>query len=160
MVVGATRQPSLSAPLPGREITLDDARVGRLALYAAGPSSTSASTPVLLVHSINAAASAYEVLPIYEHLAATRPTYALDLPGFGRSDRSPRRYVPRLMTDAIHAAIAHVRRLHGGDPVDALAVSLGCEFLARAAVEAPPCFRTLALVSPTGLAGRLSLIHI
>jgi len=158
MVVGATRQPSLAAPLPGREITLDDARVGRLALYAAGPSSTSASTspssPVLLVHSINAAASAYEVRPIYERLAATRPTYALDLPGLGRSDRSSRRYVPRLMTDAIHAAIAHVRSLHGGDPVDALAVSLSCEFLARAAVEAPPCFRTLALVSPTGLAGR------
>lgn len=109
---------------------------------------------MLLVHSINAAASAHEVRPVYERLAATRPIHALDLPGFGRSDRSPRRYVPRLMTDAIHAAVEHVRRLHGGAPVDALAVSLSCELLARAAVEAPASFRSLALVSPTGLTGR------
>lgn len=155
MVVGAAHHSPLSAPLPGLEITLDDAHVGRLQLYAAGPSGASASpSPVLLVHSVNAAASAYEVRPIYERLAATRPTYALDLPGFGRSDRSARRYVPRLMTDAIHAAIAHVRSLHGSAPVDALAVSLSCEFLARAAVEAPASLRSLALVSPTGLTGR------
>jgi pimeloyl-ACP methyl ester carboxylesterase len=37
--------------------------------------------------------------------------------------------------------------------VDALALSLGCEFLARAAVERPAAFRSLALVSPTGFAG-------
>lgn len=109
---------------------------------------------MLLVHSVNAAASAYEVRPIYERLAPARPTYALDLPGFGLSDRSPRRYTPRLMTDAIHAAIAHVRSLHDGAPVDALALSLSCEFLARAAIEAPEALRTLALVSPTGLGRR------
>lgn len=114
----------------------------------------SSSPPVLLVHSVNAAASAYEVRPVYERLAVTRPTYAIDLPGFGLSDRSPRRYVPRLMTDAIHAAVEHVRHLHPGTPIDALAVSLSCEFLARAAGESASSFRTLALVSPTGLTGR------
>lgn len=155
MVVGAAPSTSLAAPLPGEGIVLDDARAGRLQLYSASPSAASAisSPPVLLVHSVNAAASAYEVRPIYERLV-TRPTYAIDLPGFGLSDRSPRRYVPRLMTDAIHAAVEHVRHRHAGAPVDALAVSLACEFLARAAVERPASFRTLALVSPTGLAGR------
>ena len=152
MVEAAPPSP-LPAPLPGHGIVLHDPRAGRLQLYGAGPS-VSSSPPVLLVHSVNAAASAYEVRPVYERLAVTRPTYAIDLPGFGLSDRSPRRYVPRLMTDAIHAAVEHVRHLHPGTPIDALAVSLSCEFLARAAGESASSFRTLALVSPTGLTGR------
>ena len=151
MIDGVAPPAPLRAPLAGETLHLDDPRAGSLQLYAAGPSG---SSPMLLVHSINAAASAYEVRPLYDRFSASRPTYALDLPGFGRSERSPRRYVPRLMTDAIHAAVAHVRGRHGGAKVDALAVSLSCEMLARAAVETPEAFRTLALVSPTGLAGK------
>ena len=55
--------------------------------------------------------------------------------GYGFSDRSQRAYAPRLMTDALHTAAAEIRRICGAEPVDALAVSLGCEFLARAAAE-------------------------
>jgi len=55
------------------------------------------------------------------------------------------------MTDAIHAMIDCIWRLHGVGNIDALALSLSCEFLARAATERPECFRSLALVSPTGL---------
>ena len=84
---------------------------------------------------------------------ATRTVFAPELPGFGLSDRSARAYTPRLMTDALHATLAQVRARCGTAPVDALAVSLGCEFLARAAVEQPAHFRRLALVSPTGFNG-------
>jgi hypothetical protein len=112
------------------------------------------SAPVLLVHSVNAAASAYEVRPIYEGLTASRNAYALELPGFGRADRQERPYTPRLMTDAIHAAVRWIRERHGGQPVDGLALSLSSEFLARAATERPDAFRSAALVSPTGLDGR------
>jgi pimeloyl-ACP methyl ester carboxylesterase len=105
------------------------------------------------VHSVNAAASSAEVRPLFDHFAATRPTYALDLPGFGLSDRKDRPYTPRLMTDAIHAATSRIQRFHGDAPVDAAALSLSCEFLARAAVEQPEAFRSLALVSPTGFSG-------
>ena len=59
--------------------------------------------PLLLLHSINAAASAYEMKPLFEHYSRERPVYALDFPGYGLSDRSARDYTPRLMTDAIHA---------------------------------------------------------
>jgi pimeloyl-ACP methyl ester carboxylesterase len=107
-------------------------------------------TPLLLLHSINAAGSVYEVRPLYEHYRASRIVYAPDLPGFGFSDRSDREYTPRLMTDAVHAMVEEIRRLHGPSPIDALALSLSCEFLARAAVESPGLFRSLALVSPTG----------
>jgi pimeloyl-ACP methyl ester carboxylesterase len=42
-----------------------------------------------------------------------------------------------------------VRRF-GTAPVDVLALSLSCEYAARAAVESPQPFRSIALVSPTG----------
>lgn len=122
-------------------------RVGRLSFYTDGPEN---GAPLLLIHSINAAGSAYEVAPLYRHYSASRRVYALDLPGFGFSDRGAREYTPRLMTDAIHAMVDELRRLHGEAPIDALALSLSCEFLARAATERPDDYRTIALVSPTG----------
>jgi pimeloyl-ACP methyl ester carboxylesterase len=109
--------------------------------------------PLLLVHSVNAAASAAEVRSLFEHAAKTRRVVAIELPGFGSSDRSDRAYTPRLMTDALHAASAWIRERDGARPIDALAVSLGCEFLARAAAEQPTQWGRLALVSPTGFAG-------
>jgi len=56
-------------------------------------------------------------------------------------------YTPRLMTDAIHAMTAEIRRRCGDGPIDALALSLSSEFLARAAMESPAAYRSLALVS-------------
>lgn len=113
--------------------------------------------PLLLVHSVNAAASAAEVRPLFERYRHNRRVFALDLPGFGLSDRSDRDYNPRLMTDALHATLAQIQQQCGDVPVDALASSLGCEFLARAVVEAPERFSRLALVSPTGLQGNAVL---
>ncbi len=141
---------SLAPALLGN-VVQPDGGVGPVACYVAGPEK---GRPLLLVHSVNAAASAAEVRPIYQHASASRPTWALDLPGYGLSDRSDRSYTPRLMTDALHAVVAEMQRRHGPGPVDALAVSLGCEFLARAAAESPSSFRRLALVSPTGFRGR------
>lgn len=143
---------ALPPALPGPSFALDDARAGRLWCYG-GEAGAGGGAPLVLVHSVNAAASAFEVRPLYEHYAPARPTYAFDLPGFGLSERSERAYTPRLMTDALLAVVREVRRRHGGAPVDALALSLSCEFLARAAVEEPGAFRTLALVSPTGFSG-------
>jgi pimeloyl-ACP methyl ester carboxylesterase len=121
-------------------------RAGRLSYYVAG-----AGAPLLLIHSINAAASAYEMRPLFDHYCATRRVYALDLPGFGFSDRSPRDYTPRLYTDAIIDMLDVIVQDAGPAPVDAVGLSLGSEFLARAASEHAERFRTLALVTPTGL---------
>jgi len=121
---------------------------GRLSFYVAG-----SGAPLLLVHSVNAAASAAEIRPLHEHYRATRTVFSLDLPGYGFSDRSDRDYTPRLMTDALHAVVEQIRMRCRNGPVDALACSLSCEFLARAAVEQPAAFRSLALVSPTGFSG-------
>jgi pimeloyl-ACP methyl ester carboxylesterase len=125
---------------------------GRLSYYEAGPevSAGAGRTPLLLVHSINAAGSAYEVRPLFEHYRNDRRVYALDLPGFGFSDRSERPYTPQLMTQAILAIVADIAARDGPGPIDALALSLSSEFLARAAMESPEAFRSLALISPTG----------
>jgi pimeloyl-ACP methyl ester carboxylesterase len=76
--------------------------------------------------------------------------YAPDLPGYGFSDRSQRRYDIRLFCDAIRDMLDVIAREHGKAPVDALGLSLSAEFLARVAAEKPARFRTLTLVTPTG----------
>jgi pimeloyl-ACP methyl ester carboxylesterase len=123
-------------------------RAGEAVVTVAGPEGV--APPLLLVHSVNATASAHEVRPLFEALRATRRVIAIDLPGFGLAPRAPGPYTPRRMTDALFAALEEAG---GGGPVDALAVSLSCEFLARAAVERPRAFRRLALVSPTAMDG-------
>jgi hypothetical protein len=141
----------LSTALPpavsGERFEFDSAS-GRLSAYVAGQ-----GPPLLLVHSVNAAASAAEVRPLHEHYRATRTVFSIDLPGYGFSDRSLRAYTPRLMTDALLAMAAQIRARCGAVTIDALAVSLSCEFLARAAAEQPALWRSLALVSPTGFNG-------
>lgn len=129
-------------PADRRETT---GRAGRISYYVDGT-----GTPLLLLHSINAAASAYEVRPLFTYYRQRHRVYAPDLPGFGFSDRSPRDYTPRLYVDAILDMLDTIERDSGQQPLDTLAISLSAEFLARAASEHPERFRTVALVTPTG----------
>ncbi len=104
-------------------------------------------TPLLLVHAVNAAASAYEMRPLFEHYRGQRPVYALELPGFGFSQRGDRPYTPRVFTNAIIGFL----ETQVEEPVDIVALSLSSEFAARAALERAQNVRSLALISPTGL---------
>ena len=142
-----------AAPVSGQRHEIGSP-VGRLTYYSAAPATGGNLPPLLLIHSINAAGSAYEIKPLYEHYRQSRTVYALELPGFGHSERGKRVYTVRMMTDAIHAIVARIQESHGRAPIDALAVSLSCEFLARAISEKPLAFRSAALVSPTGLSGK------
>lgn len=136
-----------SSSVPGELLSFDSPS-GRLAMHVSGQ-----GPALLLIHSVNAAPSSAEVAPLLLHYRATRTVFSLDLPGFGDSERSDRPYTPRLMTDALHAATQEIERRCGQGAVDALALSLSCEFLARAAAERPADYRSLALVSPTGFNG-------
>jgi pimeloyl-ACP methyl ester carboxylesterase len=148
--VASLREPAMPAPLAGKRIELSDKRAGRIVVYCeSATSSDGSASPLLLVHSVNAAATAYEMKTLFEHYRGKRPVYALDLPGFGLSDRSDRKYTPRLMTDAIHAAVREIQSTHGDAAIDLIALSLGCEFAARAATETPRAYRSVALISPT-----------
>ncbi|WP_322515797.1 alpha/beta hydrolase [Rhodopseudomonas palustris] len=145
---------SLANPVGGTRADIVT-KVGRLATYSLGFASSDDTTrPLLLVHSVNAAGSAFEMKTLYDHYAKHRPVHAVDLPGFGQSDRDDREYTARMMTDAVHAAIARVQEIHGPQPIDVLALSLSCEFAARAAAEKPEAIATLGLISPTGFEGK------
>lgn len=120
-------------------------RAGPLSYYVSG-----SGAPLLLIHSINAAGSAYEVRPLAESLRGERRVYVVDLPGFGFSDRSERPYRVELYVAAIHDMLDEIAAEAGPGAVDALALSLSSEFLAHAASERPDAFRTLAFVTPTG----------
>jgi pimeloyl-ACP methyl ester carboxylesterase len=122
---------------------------GPLSYYAAREA---IGRPLVLLHSINAAASAYEMRPLFEAYRAQRPVYALDFPGYGFSARGDRAYTPALFAAAVEDLLQ--TQVPEDEPVDVVALSLGCEFAARAALEVGGRIRSLALVSPTGLGHR------
>jgi pimeloyl-ACP methyl ester carboxylesterase len=142
---------ALHPAVAGERHTLRARRAGHISWYQDGPPPARGCAPLLLIHGISAASSAFDMKPLYDHYRRHRCVYALDLPGFGFSARVDRHYNPRLMTDAIHELLEHIRQSYVYAPVDAVALSLSCEFLARAAVENSAAFRSLAFISPTGL---------
>lgn len=118
-------------------------RAGRLAYYRddSGP-----GRPLVLIHSLNAAPSTFEMKPLFEHYRGRRPVFALDLPGFGQSERGERAYSPELYT----AAIEDFMQAAVPDAADFVALSLGAELVARLARERPELVHSLTMISPTG----------
>jgi pimeloyl-ACP methyl ester carboxylesterase len=148
--------PPLPEALNAQRAELRTAQAGRIAYYhdPAGE-----GRPLVLVHSINAAPSSYEVKPIFEHYAGRRPVYSIELPGFGHSERTDRRYSAELYANAIRALLEDVVQA----PADLLALSLSAEFAARAALGSPASIASpgspasvasLVLISPTGFSRR------
>ncbi|WP_295542905.1 alpha/beta hydrolase [uncultured Thiohalocapsa sp.] len=135
--------PAVDAP---REVYATPA-LKEISWYADGPEGT---RPLVLLHSINAAPSVFEMKPLFEHYRAERRVFAPDLPGFGFSDRSDRPYSPALYAEAITAFLTDVVKA----PADVVAFSLSAELAARACLAAPDRFATLALLSPTGFSNR------
>jgi pimeloyl-ACP methyl ester carboxylesterase len=142
---------TLNAPFEADQsfLSLDS---GKIAIFRHG-----SGRPVLLVHSVNAAACAAEVKPLFQHFSQSRQAWALDLPGYGLSERKAMAYTVRMMTDAVIACAQQAYAQAGNVPIDALALSLSSEFLARAAAEHPHLFGRLIMVSPTGFRGMGSL---
>ncbi|MEL7312537.1 MAG: alpha/beta hydrolase [Pseudomonadota bacterium] len=124
-------------------------RAGRLAYYVQGN-----GPPVLLVHSINAAGSAYEMRPLVERLCKEHRVYAVDLPGFGLSDRSDRDYNIALYATAVEDMLAHIA-LSEQQAIRVVSLSLSSEFVARALNQnqtpsAPFTVDGLVMITPTG----------
>ena len=124
-----------------KDIENDD--IGRVSYYA---DTSNKGMPLVLLHSVNATSSAFEMKPIFERYRGERPVYALDLPGFGFSDRSERLYDPNLYQRTISTFLAEVV----GQPSDVVALSLSSEFAALTAVEESQYIRSLVMISPTG----------
>ncbi len=131
---------------------VSDLEAGRIAVHRSSQSGDKDITPVLLVHSVNAAASSAEMGPLFQRLEHDRQVAAMDLPGFGNSDRPDVAYTPELMAGGIATVLGEYDR-----PVHVVALSLGAELAARAALIRPDRVKSLAFISPTGM-GRKSKV--
>ena len=142
-----SRPIDLPPALDATRKTLEHRRLKTISYYVGGPED---APPLVLIHSINAAPSAFEMKPLFDQYRATRRVYVPELPGFGFSDRSDRAYSPELYAESINAFLKEVV----GQPVDLVAFSLSSEFAARAVLNAPSQFSSLVLLSPTGFSKR------
>lgn len=113
----------------------------RVAHYAAG-----AGDPVLLVHSINAAASAFEMRGPFNGLQDSFRVHALDLLGFGRSERPARRYSATDYIDLMGHMVQEI-----GTPTVLIASTLTAAYAVGVATRWPALVRALVLVCPTGI---------
>lgn len=113
----------------------------RIAHYSDG-----SGQPLLLVHSINAAASAFEMRGPFTGLRDSFAVHAFDLLGYGNSDRPARRHSAADYTEQIGAAIEQI-----GAPVPVVACSLGAAYAVAAAHRWPERISALVLICPTGI---------
>lgn len=161
-VVLTRRHPHLGPAICARRFELSGSDCGRLAYYTNAHDSTHASEqPLILLHGVHASASSFDMTHLFEQFRSARPVYALDLPGFGCSERTHRSYTPELYVRAIAQLVELATR--GSAPADLVAVGLTAEFAAQVAVDEPGRVHSLTLISPTGFAvkreqGRLERI--
>jgi pimeloyl-ACP methyl ester carboxylesterase len=143
MAASAPLPPALDAP---RNV-LHTSTAGAVSYYC---DSRASGRPLVLLHSVNAAPSAIEMKPLFEHYRGHRPVFAPELPGFGHSDRADMQYTPALYAEALQEFLT---RVSGGD-ADVIALSLSAEYAARVALLDSRLVRSLTLISPTGLSHR------
>src|SRR5512139_693682 len=106
-------------------------------------------TPLLCVHSPEVGSSSAEMRPVFDAFREQRPVIAVDLPGFGASDRAPERIDRAVYHDVLtDLSTRLLRRL--GEPADVVALGRGAELAAAAARRNEELVRSLVLISPTG----------
>ncbi len=112
-----------------------------IATYHAG-----SGRPVLLIHSINAAASVFEMREPFQRLRDHVAVHAVDLAGYGNSARPPWRYRAAMYIDLIEALLERI-----GQPTALIASSLSAAYAVVAATRRPHLVDRLVLICPTGI---------
>lgn len=106
--------------------------------------------PLVLLHGIHAAGSAFEVRTLFYEFRGERPVYAVDLPGFGFSQRGGMQYTPDTYVHAIEHVLRQVAVESPDGRADIIALSLTSEYAARVAADLPDLVNSVVLISPTG----------
>ena len=101
----------------------------------------------MLIHGIDAAASSYEWQQAFAGLAEGHRVYAIDLLGFGLSDRPARCYRPEDYLDLIEGFLRDVV----AEPAAVIASSLSAAHAVAVAARSPELIRSLLLACPSGL---------
>ncbi len=118
---------------------------GKINFYQKG---SGKQTPLLLVHGLHMFAGLFDILPIFEAFGNSRPVYAIDLPGFGRSEKTDRPYRPSMYQEAITDFIKN----QIGKPCHVLTLGNASEFAGAAALADPNWIKSLVMINPTGFA--------
>jgi pimeloyl-ACP methyl ester carboxylesterase len=117
----------------------------RYTVMGAGP-------PLVLLHGIHAAASSFEMRNIFEPLSEHHTVYAVDLLGFGKSDRPNVSYSAALYSDLLREFLEQVAVI-GGQPASVVASSLSTAYAVAVARARPDLVARLVLLSPTDVTG-------
>lgn len=111
---------------------------------------TGEGRPLVLLHGIHAAGSAFEMRTLFYEFRGERPVYALDLPGFGFSQRGGMPYTPKTYVHAIEHLLRHIAVESPDGRADIVALSLTSEYAAKVASDLPELVHSLVLISPSG----------
>jgi pimeloyl-ACP methyl ester carboxylesterase len=102
-----------------------------------------ATAPFVLLHGL--VISSLYMIPLAEYLAVDREVHALDLPGFGRSEKPCK----ILSIPELGEAVLQWLRATGIHRCHLVANSMGCQIAAHVAVNAPDLVLTLTFVGAT-----------
>lgn len=103
-------------------------------------------TPLLLIHGLHPYAGLFDVLPVFEAFGTSRPVYAIDLPGFGGSEKTDRPYRPSMYQEAISDFIKN----QIGKPCHVLTLGNASTFAAMAAVDESEWIHSMVMINPRG----------
>jgi pimeloyl-ACP methyl ester carboxylesterase len=124
-------------PWPPRRVEID----GAMLHLRDTPPTTATAEPAVYVHGLGGSSQNYTDLAGL--LADRFDGQAVDLPGFGYSDPSPRYSIP-VLADRVIKLLEHENR----GPVHLVGNSLGGSISVRVAALRPDLIRTLTLISP------------
>jgi pimeloyl-ACP methyl ester carboxylesterase len=103
--------------------------------------------PLVFVHGVYVGASSYEWSKVYPHFAGTHQVLAVDLLGFGESERPD---VPLSAADHVQALVEFIRAKSGGERASIVASGLGAGFATILAAQHPDLVQRLILLMPIG----------
>lgn len=130
----------------GGEARFFDWKHGRIFYKTAG--SGQAGVPLIFIHGVGAGSSSFMWRKNFDVLALDFRVYAMDLLGFGFSDKpSTAPYSADLYVEQITDFIREVT----GSPVNIVASSLGAAYAIRVADEHPELIKAMVLNAPTGV---------
>jgi pimeloyl-ACP methyl ester carboxylesterase len=103
--------------------------------------------PLVFLHGVYVGASSYEWSKVYPHFAGTHQVLAMDLLGFGESERPD---VALSATDHVQALVEFIRAKSGGERASIVASGLAAGFATVLAAQHPEMVQRLILLMPVG----------